>query len=416
MLLSRETSVRVTDIQSNIALHLGYAAYKLWNTCNFERKTYNASAGGEYPDWYYQKSAHKEDLWYKALPSQTAQEVCKLLDKAWKSYFKLLKTGGIANPGPPRYKHEPMPVTYMQNGIKRVGDNKVRLTLSRGFKAHMAERYGIHEDYLVLENSVFKDMDTIKQLKLYPPEGGTMRLIVIYEGPDTELMPDNGRDLSIDPGVHNLMDCYFSEDDGFIIGRKYLSIARLYDKEIARVQGQWAARQVERGIKYPRPSKHVLALYEKKRHCIKDYLHKVTRYITDYCIRNDIHTVIIGDITGIRKNKDCSDRINQELHALPYRKIKEMLGYKLKLEGIRVIMVNEAYSSQCSPLSPEVSRRYASPGNRVRRGLYTDAGHAWNADSVGAYNIMRLYFRQAGITRQLEHACLSSPRVIKVAA
>ena len=416
MLLSRETSVCVTDIQSNIILHLGYAAYKLWNTCNFERKTYNSSAGGEYPDWYYQKSAHKDDLWYKALPSQTAQEVCKLLDKSWKSYFKLLKTGGIANPRPPRFKHEPMPVTYMQNGIKRVSDNKVRLTLSKGFRAHMAERYGIHEDYLTLENRVFEGMDAIKQLKLYPPEGGTMRLIVIYEVPDTEQMPDNGRYLSIDPGIHNLMDCYFSEGDSFIIGRRYLSIARLYDKEIARVQGQWAAQQAKRGIKYPKPSRHVLALHEKKRRCIKDYLHKVTRYITNYCIRNDIHTVIIGDITGIRKNKDYGDRVNQELHAMPYRKIRDMLDYKLKLAGIRVIMISEAYSSQCSPLAQEVSRSYASLDNRVLRGLYLDAGHVWNADSVGAYNIMRLYFQKVEITRRLDHACLSSPRVIKVAA
>ena len=28
----------------------------------------------KYPDWYYQKSKHKDDLWFKSLPSQTAQE------------------------------------------------------------------------------------------------------------------------------------------------------------------------------------------------------------------------------------------------------------------------------------------------------------------------------------------------------
>ena len=40
------------------------------------------------------KKAHKEDLWYKQLPSQTAQEVCRLLDKAWKSFYALKRTGG----------------------------------------------------------------------------------------------------------------------------------------------------------------------------------------------------------------------------------------------------------------------------------------------------------------------------------
>ena len=110
MLLSKETAVRVTGIQSNIISHLGYAAYKLWNVCNYERNQYDPLSGNPYPDWYYQKSAHKDDLWYKSLPSQTAQEICKQLDKSWKSFYALLKSGGIEDPNPPRYKHEPIPV------------------------------------------------------------------------------------------------------------------------------------------------------------------------------------------------------------------------------------------------------------------------------------------------------------------
>ena len=59
-----------------------YAAYKLWNVCNYERFHYKELELDTYPDWYYQKKSHKDDLWYKNLPSQTAQEVCKLLDKS----------------------------------------------------------------------------------------------------------------------------------------------------------------------------------------------------------------------------------------------------------------------------------------------------------------------------------------------
>ena len=66
-----------------------YAASKLWNVCNYERQHYKETGMEQYPDWYYQKKAHNEDLWYKQLPSQTAQEVCRLLDKAWKSFCLL---------------------------------------------------------------------------------------------------------------------------------------------------------------------------------------------------------------------------------------------------------------------------------------------------------------------------------------
>ena len=75
-----------------------YAASKLWNVCNYERHHYKELGLEKYPDWYYQKKAHKENLWYKQLPSQTAQETCKQLDKAWKSFYVLKKTGGIKAP------------------------------------------------------------------------------------------------------------------------------------------------------------------------------------------------------------------------------------------------------------------------------------------------------------------------------
>lgn len=117
MRLSRETTIKLTKDQANILGHLGYAAYKLWNECNYERRNYKELGLTEYPNWYYQKRVHKDSLWYKSLPSQSAQEVCKLLDKSWKSFHKLLQTGGIENPKPPRYKQEKIPVTYMQNGI-----------------------------------------------------------------------------------------------------------------------------------------------------------------------------------------------------------------------------------------------------------------------------------------------------------
>lgn len=416
MELSKETTIHVNAIESNIINHMGYAAYKLWNVCNYERKSYDASTGAEYPDWYYQKKAHKGNIWYKSLPSQTAQEVCKLLDKAWKSYFVLLKTGGVKNPNPPRFKHDPIPITYMQNGMKRISDTKIRFTLPLALKKHMADKYGIHEEYLFIENDLFADMERIKQIKLYMPEDGVMRIIVIYEFNDPVFLPDNGHYLSIDMGVHNLMTCYDSDGSSFIVGRQYLSITRKYDKAIARIQAIHDAQQNAKGVKHPKRSKHVLSLYEKKNNCIQDYLHKATRYIAEYCRKNDIHTVIVGDITGIRKNKRMGDRINQQFHALPYRKITGLLKYKLNLYGIQMITVKEAYSSQCSPMSPEVSRKYVKRSGRVKRGLYKEGSTIWNADSVGAFNIFRIYMQSLDNPVIFKASHLSDPKVIKVAA
>ena len=264
MLLSHKTSVKVTEDQANIIGHMCYAASKLWNVCNYERLHYKEMNPDEYPDWYYQKKAHKDDLWYKQLPSQTAQEVCKLLDKAWKSFYQLQKTHGVENPKPPRFKQENIAITYMQNGIVHSeGDSTVRLTLSKQLKQFMSGQYDITNNFLYLKNKIFKDTDVIKQIRIYPPENGTCTVIVVYEVNDAVMLSDNGRYLSIDIGLHNLMTCYDpSTGKSFIAGRKYLSVCHYFDKEIARVQSQWYKMQTKAGVKYPKTSKHVQKLFD----------------------------------------------------------------------------------------------------------------------------------------------------------
>lgn len=415
MLLSKETTVKLNDDYCNIISHMNYAAYKLWNLCNYERCNYKELGLEKFPDWYYQKKYHKDELWFKAMPSQTSQEVCKLLDKSWKSYFSLLKSKGITNPRPPRFKKNGMAITYMQNAMKRMNDDTIRLTLSKGLKSHMAEAYEIHENYLYLKNRIFKDMEHIKQLKIYPPKNNEVRIIVIYEVEDTIFLEDNGKYLSIDIGVKNPFTCYDSvKGTSFIVGREYKSICYKYDKLIAHYQSISELQQAAAGIKYPKPSKRVLSLYEKKRHCINDYFHKCTRYIVSYCKKQDIHTVVIGDITNIRKNKDLGDANNQTFHALPYKKIYGMLKYKLAREGIRLVMIKETYSSQCSPLSLKVEKAFAVKNNRKNRGLYKDKGYIWNADSVGSYNILRLYFQKENKIINFTAKYLSNPLKVAV--
>ena len=192
MLLSHRTSIKISQEYSNIIGHMCYAASKLWNVCNYERHHYKELGLEKYPDWYYQKKAHKGNLWYKQLPSQTAQETCKQLDKAWKSFYILKKTGGIKDPNPPRFKQENIPVTYMQMGIRHEkGSDQLRLSLPKDLKSHMEETYGIHEKFLYLENKIFRDMDHIKQLRIYPPENGKCDLIVIYEIEEPEQLSQN---------------------------------------------------------------------------------------------------------------------------------------------------------------------------------------------------------------------------------
>lgn len=417
MILACKTTIKVSEDNMNIIGHMCFAAYKLWNVLNYERYNYKEVGLEEYPNWYYQKKAYKDNMWYKNLPSQTAQQVCKKLDEGWKSFFALKKSGRIENPKPPRFKQDKIPVTYMQNGIKHEsGSRCIRLTLSKNLKKHMLEKYSINANYLFIENKIFCDINTIKQVTLYPPKNGECNIIVVYEVPNVEMLEDNGHYLSIDLGIHNFMTCLDSTNgNSFIVGRRYLTICHYFNKEIARIQSQWYSLRAKQGVKYPKYSKHIKRLYEQKNNAIRDYLHKITKAVVDYCIENDIHMVIIGDITGIRKNTNYGHVNNQKLHSLPYAKIYTLLSYKLAKQGIRLIKQKESYSSQCSPLTPEVSKAYAQKNNRKQRGLYVDGEYSWNADSVGAYNILRLYLKGKERECKLHPLEIKTPTILKVA-
>ena len=134
----------------------------------------------------------------------------------------------------------------------------------------------------------------------------------------------------------------------------------------------------------------------------------MTRYITNYCVKNDIHTVVIGDIKGIRKERNLGRKTNQKLHSLPYARIYMQLEYKLKMKGICLIRQEESYSSQCPPQSEKVSHIYAEKRNWKKRGICI-------VDAVGAYNILRKYQAVSGKEIDMPVTGLSSTKTIKVA-
>ena len=77
-----------------------------------------------------------------------------------------------------------------------------------------------------------------------------------------------------------------------------------------------------------------------------------------------------------------------------------------------ILRRKESYISQCSPLSPEVSKRYAEASNRKERGMYVIR---YNADAVGAFNILRKYLSVSGKQKELSVTGLKNPEIIKVA-
>lgn len=89
---------------------------------------------------------------------------------------------------------------------------------------------------------------------------------------------------------------------------------------------------------------------------------------------------------------------NQKFHKWPFGRIKQLLAYKSEDQSIQTELQEESFTSQCSPYTEEVSEQYAQKSNRRHRGLYVTDGKSYNADCVGAYNILRKYLCRTGKT------------------
>ena len=225
-------------------------------------------------------------------------------------------------------------------------------------------------------------------------------------------LKDNGRYLSIDFGVHNFLTCYNSATgETFISGRDYLSTDHYYYKQIIKKRKKWYAQQEAAGIENPVDSKAIQKLFQKRDDYQWNYMHQLLNDIINYCVETDIHTIVAGEIEEGAKKLKYSDPSFQEMFPMPYAEAIEKIRKKCRKHGIRFALQEESWTSQCSPLSPDVSKEYAVKKNRAQRGLYVDGEYTWNADVVGAYNILRKYLKANNIQIELDPYAIQAPYV-----
>ena len=310
---------------------------------------------------------------YKLLPIQTSQQVLRLLDKNWISFFKSIKD---YSKHPDKYKGRPKLPKYKH---KTKGRNIVTFTdqqckLKDGY-IHFPKR----SEILPLKTKV----NNLKGVRIIP-QATCFVIEVIYENPvEIHELKENTY-LSIDLGINNLVTCVNNIGlQPFIInGRIVKSMNQYYNKFKAVYQSYIG----DKGN-----SNRINRLTLKRNNKIQDYLHKTSRFIVNYCLKYGISTIIIG------KNKEWKQEINigktnnQNFVSIPFDTLIRQITYKAEEVGIAIITNEESYTSKCSFLDLEsVEKQVTYLGKRIKRGLFKSSkGILINADVNGAYNILR---------------------------
>jgi len=332
-----------------------------------------------YPEVYHQMKMHEA---YRGLPTKVSQQVMKLLDKNWKSYFAAChayeedpsKFSG--HPKLPQYKdkqHGRNILVYTKQAISTTG-------LKRGVIVPSGIPIEIETKHI--------NVDCVRIV----PRHGYFVVEVVYEQQETPAPLDTSLYAALDIGLNNLATLT-SNKEGFIPrlvnGRPVKSINQFYNKQREHIQKQLGKTQ--------QTSRRMEHLTNKRTRKIDHYLHNASKRIVELLVHEQIGTLVIGKNINWKQDMNTGKRNNQNFVQVPHARFIAMLTYKCQLQGIRVLTTEESYTSKASFLDRDVIPVYGQceqeptfSGRRVKRGLYRASGKRYiNADVNGSYNILR---------------------------
>jgi IS605 OrfB family transposase len=138
-------------------------------------------------------------------------------------------------------------------------------------------------------------------------------------------------------------------------------------------------------------SAYLTAITHRRHRRVKDFLHKTSRLVVNRLVEAGIGTLVIGYNPGWKQQIELGRQTNQKFVAIPHTQLVEMITYKAKLVGIRVLQQKEHHTAKCAFLDAEpIEHRATYLGRRLHRGLFRASdGRLIHADVNAALNIIK---------------------------
>ena len=319
---------------------------------------------------------------YKELGSQASQNILKVLDQNWRSFFKTIKdwkknpSKYLGRPKLPKYKTKDGRQIFILKNIQCAINNGVFRISFKPFKG-----------YSVLT----KANGRLIQCR-FVPRYDSYVMEIVYETDVPDKRAESSYIASIDLGVDNFAT--ITNNIGLqpivIKGKVIKSMNQYYNKKKARIQSELMIKNQQYW------SKRLQRLSIKRMHKIKDWIHKASKTVIDYCLENQIDTIVCGYNTGWKQEVNLSKTSNQNFVYIPYNMFVRQLEYKCENVGIRFILTEESYTSGTSFLDGEIPcKENYDKSRRISRGLFQSGQSLINADVNGSYQIMMKVFPNA---------------------
>ena len=214
---------------------------------------------------------------------------------------------------------------------------------------------------------------------------------LIYEK-DITKVEKTDKVASIDLGLENLFTIAFNYNKkGISIkGTKLKAINQYFNKLKASLQSMLPQKQYT--------SKLINQLMYKREEQLRNYIGYYTNQLIEILKKEKISKLIVGYNKNWKQNINIGKVNNQNFVNIPFKKILDILRYKLEENGIECKEQEESYTSKSSYLDNDDipvykendGTNYIFSGKRIKRGIYkSKQGKIINADLNGALNILK---------------------------
>lgn len=359
----------------------------------------------------------KIDENYKIMHSQAGQQTLNSVAEAFSSFRELermSKSGELKQkPRLPHYRTKGglYQITYPGQAIKVIesdGCKWLEIPLGRAAKAFFE---GIRHITLPYPQRLWDKK--IRELRFIPSHGTWYTEYVYEMSPQVQAIGNNA--LGIDPGLNNWVSAVCTNGKSFLVsGKRLKSFNQYYNKTKAALQRAVSNQFGEDSFF----TKRMQRLTDKRNRQMRNAVNVVARTIINWCLGNDVSTIVFGCNKEQKQGIDIGSRNNQNFVQIPTAKLRKRVEQLCQLHGINFVETEEAYTSKASfldgdlvPSFGEKPEGYKFKGIRVKRGLYrTSHGFEVNADLNGAGNILRkVAVRMRLDLSQISRGCLTHP-------
>jgi len=394
--LSLKFKPELSAQQISIIEDLSFHTTKLYNIANHDCRE------NEYKNYYDMEPEFKSNWHNEYLHSHTYQQCLKMLDQNWKSYFSAIKdykknpSKYLGMPRPPKYKStkDRKNEVIFTNLAMRFEKNVMMLSLAKPLQ----EKYGVKR----LNFEVSKKLQSrinfcnLQQVRIkWDQPLKQWYLIILYKQEEVAL-PDHYRNvMAIDLGLSNIgaITFLYGNDSYIVNGKPLKSMNSYINKRIAHLQS--ISMSMKKGSAHHKDTKQITMLRRKRENYIHNYLHQASSLVIKLAHRYEVGQIVIGEMKNIKQQMNY----NKSFVQIPHQKCANLINYKSKLCGIKLVFINEAYTSGCSSFDLEqISKKSYNKKRRTHRGLFkTNGGIFLNADVNGSLNILRRYVKDACI-------------------